>query len=217
MTNVAPSTAASDPFPPVVLLVGPHPGSLRALSDCFGASGFFVARPTGVSEAFDVAAELTPDLVVIAETTETAVFELVERLKTAEATHQIPLIMVSERARRTIPRRARQHCDRCFETSIPPADLVDAATGLIRKSRGRRRERTDATDNRRAETGKKPVAALRRHGLEKHRRCPACDTELEWVERARLYGVEYDYYRWCSNGCGLYCYERLGETWVKLI
>jgi hypothetical protein len=47
--------------------------------------------------------------------------------------------------------------------------------------------------------------------------CPSCGKALDWIERGRLDGVEYDYYHWCESGCGLYCYERRAETWIKLV
>ena len=52
------------------------------------------------------------------------------------------------------------------------------------------------------------------------RPCPSCGTRLEWLEPGTVAGVEYDYYRWCEHGCGLYCYQRsapAGRRWVKLV
>jgi hypothetical protein len=48
------------------------------------------------------------------------------------------------------------------------------------------------------------------------RGCPACGGALSWIEKGRIGGVEYDYYRWCQHGCGLYCYDCAGAKWVKL-
>ena len=48
------------------------------------------------------------------------------------------------------------------------------------------------------------------------RACPKCGSALEWLERGTISGVEYDYYRWCLKGCGLYCYDRRAGDWIKL-
>ncbi len=48
------------------------------------------------------------------------------------------------------------------------------------------------------------------------RACPQCSSELEWVERGTIGGTAYDYYRWCPQGCGLYCFNRDSEQWIKL-
>jgi len=48
------------------------------------------------------------------------------------------------------------------------------------------------------------------------RACPGCGGQLEWIERGRIGGTTYDYYRWCLKGCGLYCFDRDGRRWVKL-
>ena len=46
--------------------------------------------------------------------------------------------------------------------------------------------------------------------------CPACERPLVWTERAELDGIEYDYYDWCPNGCGLFCFDVARVSWVKL-
>lgn len=50
----------------------------------------------------------------------------------------------------------------------------------------------------------------------KGRRCPGCQRMLEWIERGTIDGIEYDYYRWCGQGCGLYCFNRRARCWLKL-
>jgi hypothetical protein len=48
------------------------------------------------------------------------------------------------------------------------------------------------------------------------RSCPVCARTLDWVEMGSIGGVEYDYYHWCEEGCGLYCFDRTGRRWIKL-
>jgi hypothetical protein len=56
----------------------------------------------------------------------------------------------------------------------------------------------------------------RSEGSPNARGCPNCGVTLEWTERGVLAGVEYDYYKWCPNGCGLFCYDRHARHFLKL-
>jgi len=48
------------------------------------------------------------------------------------------------------------------------------------------------------------------------RTCPSCTQPLEWIENGRIGAASYDYYQWCLQGCGLYCYDLDAKVWVKL-
>lgn len=62
-----------------------------------------------------------------------------------------------------------------------------------------------------------PPVVTRKLAAATDRPCPTCGGPLEWLERGRIDGNEYDYYRWCLNSCGLYCYDLRAEKWVKLV
>lgn len=46
--------------------------------------------------------------------------------------------------------------------------------------------------------------------------CPRCGETLAWAERRKMYGVTFDYFRRCANGCGLFCYNHSDKTMVTL-
>ena len=48
------------------------------------------------------------------------------------------------------------------------------------------------------------------------RLCPACGETLRWTERRQLFGVTFDYFRPCVNGCGLFCYNH-AERSLRLL
>ena len=60
--------------------------------------------------------------------------------------------------------------------------------------------------------GRDVVANLSR----RPRDCPRCGSSLEWLARVGIGDAEYDYYRWCGKGCGLYCYDRRARDWIKV-
>ena len=48
------------------------------------------------------------------------------------------------------------------------------------------------------------------------RHCPACSRPLAFIENGRIGGVWYEYFHWCSGGCGLYCFDCDAGRFVKL-
>jgi hypothetical protein len=48
------------------------------------------------------------------------------------------------------------------------------------------------------------------------RSCPRCHHTLDWIETGELDGALFDYYRWCARGCGLYCFDRGADSFVRL-
>jgi hypothetical protein len=103
----------------------------------------------------------------------------------------------------------------CFRNPISCEQLLASARSLIERSQALRRHgepprsRTHTQLLKCADEGKPSRA-------EASRACPQCRESLEWIERGRLLGLEYDYYRWCGNGCGLYCYECQSGNWIRL-
>jgi uncharacterized protein with PIN domain len=92
---------------------------------------------------------------------------------------------------------------------------------LIAKSRDLR-ERADAAREKSHQLTEKSVRLIERSAADaervdlRNRRCPGCRRMLEWIERGTVGGTEYDYYRWCTQGCGLYCFNRRNGAWLKL-
>lgn len=117
--------------------------------------------------------------------------------------------------------RTAREADLCLEERVAPDILLQNLWTVLR-SRGLR-ERAESV--RRGAEGllersSRLIAradAINAAAADHRRRaCPACGTALEWIERGRIDGLEYDYYHWCARGCGLHCYNRTTASWVKL-
>lgn len=212
---VARDHAQTEALPSIVLLVDSDAEALATCSAAFEASGLWVAGAADPAEGLEAIHELKPDL-VITDHFDAAV-SLVEAIKARADTRMVPVILLSRRPLVDVPLATRQLADLCLEKPVLNDTLLENSRALIAQFRALR-ARSDA--------GREPApnhvmkltevvrSSARPDGRE--RNCPACGSGLEWIERGRLCGSEYDYYRWCASGCGLYCYDRDADTWVKL-
>ncbi len=213
------SPASRGDVPPIVLFVDDDQDTLEMYSTYFEMSGFWVAKRRTADEAVSSLLELRPDLVVTdAEFSGRPDGErLVEVVKADPATAGVPVIVLSghsELAPATVAK-----ADLCLVKPILPDALLLDAQRLIalshtlrdrcQRARGQSAELAvcDATS---ARPEPRAVDAARRP-------CPQCGGALEWLERGHIGDAEYDYYRWCTHGCGLYCYDRGASRWVKLV
>ena len=193
-------------LPSIVLFVSPHAETLATYAAFFEAAGLWVATARDPVEALAAAQELKPDLVITDEF-EAADLDLVHALKTTPESKAVPVILLTRRLR-GVPAATREQADLCLETPVLPDALLQNSRTVIGRARSRQDELRAG--------GPPPKVEVVRTGDEAARRCPGCATQLEWIERGRLYGIEYDYYRWCPKGCGLYCYDCSAQSWVKL-
>jgi DNA-binding response OmpR family regulator len=205
-----------------VLLVDDDRDTLEMYHAYFESSGLWVSTCTIAAEALDAVDELQPDIIVtdlgFAGRADGA--DLVHALKTADATRDIPIIVLTGRDRDYLPTALLDTADLCLVKPVLPDSLLAQVQVLLHRSRDLRRRGTTArgkaatlrTKSRsllargRKEVGAAPVAAA----------CPECHKPLDWLETGRLDGVDHDYFRWCPSGCGLYCYNRANRGWVKL-
>jgi DNA-binding response OmpR family regulator len=147
--------------------------------------------------------------------------DLVHTLRSRADTQHIPVILLSREKLADVPDTIRAEADLCLVKPVAPDALLTTARRLLDHAREARR-RLERARSRSAELADRSAAALQkaRHlaaGVESRRRlCPQCGNSLDWIERGRIAGSEYDYYRWCLKGCGLYCYDRHASKWVKL-
>ncbi len=221
MTHAA-RAAASDDLPPIVLLVEDDADTLAMYATYFESSGVWVATSTRPAEALDAVQELKPDVVVtdLGFQGEPLGVDLVHTLKTAEPVRDIPLIVLSGQSLENLPPDTRAEADLCLVKPVLPDRLLASVRELIVQARELRK---------RSETARAKASELIPRSDELIRKaqslaplpagtraCPECAKPLEWVERGRIGGVTYDYYRWCLKGCGLYCYDRDAARWVKL-
>jgi CheY-like chemotaxis protein len=222
--------AQAGQVPPIVLIVDDDASTLQAYARCLEASGVWVAT-AHPSEAVATACEVQPDLVITdSYDADPDRGGLLGQLKRETAARDVPIILLSGTALSGVPLATRQAADVCLEKPVLPDVLLDAARTLLRRSASRRQQQEAAA----APGDAAPTGAPRSATIDPARSvtidarpsandpassarlCPGCASALEWIERARLYGAEYDYYHWCNNGCGLYCYDRTNRAWVKL-
>lgn len=215
-------TEVASSVPPIVLLVDDDRDTLEMYHAYFESSGLWVSTCMIPTEALEAVDELQPDIVVtdvgFAGRPDGA--DLVHTLKNAEATRDIPIIVLTGRDRDYLPAGLLDTADLCLVKPVLPDTLLAQVQVLLYRSRELRRRGTTArgkaatlrTKSRsllgrgRKEVDADPVAAS----------CPACHKPLEWIETGRLDGVDHDYFRWCTSGCGLYRRNRADGSWIKL-
>ena len=210
-TNAA---EAFEAVPPIILVVGEY-ARVAEYAAAFESEGLWVSTVTDPSEVVSAACDLRPDAVVADLPDGAGPFsESLQALKSGARTQQIPVIAVSsERPQDPVP-----SVDVWMSPPTPREVLVRSVRDLVRQSKALRataasvRGRADAL----VEHSNRVMRAVRSPKDATARSCPGCTATLSWIERGRIAGVEYDYYRWCRNGCGLYCYDASSDRWVKL-
>jgi DNA-binding response OmpR family regulator len=218
-----PSGVDADAIPPIILLVEDDRDSLEMYSAFFEMSGMWVATSTAPVEAIDAVDELKPDVIVtdVRFGGEPLGLELIHALKARTETHQIPVIVLSGHGLDELPPGARADADVFLEKPVLPDVLLDNVRGLLSQSRLLRQRGDAARGEAQRLSTKSAHLVTRARAIHARldtlgRQCPECSSPLEWIERGRIGGAEYDYYRWCLKGCGLFCYDRDGRKWVKL-
>jgi CheY-like chemotaxis protein len=211
-----------DDVPPIVLFVEDEADTLEMYSTFFEMSGMWVAKSRTPAEALARALELRPDLVVtdvaVAGHPEGARF--VEAIKAHAETRDVPLIVLTGETSKHFPAAVLKAADLCLVKPVLPDALLMDVQRLIALShtlrdRCQRAQRADSTAE--VISPVRPVYLPADVSDVKDRPCPSCGSPLEWLERGRIGGLEYDYYRWCRQGCGLQCYDLTAGRWVKLV
>jgi CheY-like chemotaxis protein len=208
--------SASAAFPPVVLLVEDDRDTLDMYSTYFELSGVWVTPSSVSTEAVGGAAELRPDVVVIdAAPSRVAGAEVLHTLKARSDTHDIPVILLSGGHPQTL-----DEADLCLVKPVLPDVLLRHVQDLAARHRAPRIGSEAAIAKpaeliERSEALRVDAQAITGDATGS-RRCPECGTALGWLETGRLGGSVFDYYEWCGQGCGLYCFDRAATTWVKL-
>jgi CheY-like chemotaxis protein len=211
-TNAA---EAFDAVPPIILVVGEQ-ARVGEYAAAFESEGLWVSTVTDPAEVVAAACDLRPDAVVADLPDGAGRFgEPLQALKSGARTQQIPVIAVSSEGARD----AESPVEVWMSAPTPRDVLARSVRDLVRHSkelrasaasaRGRARALVQHSNRvmRRVPSAKEAAAS---------RSCPGCAAALSWIERGRIAGVDYDYYRWCRNGCGLYCYDGSADRWVKL-
>src|SRR4051812_38644067 len=217
MTMINGVSGQQQELPPIVLLIEEDREELDRYSRGLEGEGLWVAAATVPGEAAAVADELRPDLIIVdcdRESRAAVPSDILESLNEHASRHHVPLILLASQAQDGNQQRALLK-----PVSVPA--LVQRTHEVLARSR-ELRERARQLSLRRGELQERStrlieksvrLAAAQGAGP---RPCPECRGLLDWVERGAVGGVTYDYYRWCLNGCGLYCFDRDRGKWVKL-
>jgi CheY-like chemotaxis protein len=199
--------ATVDALPPIVLLVEDDRDTLDMYSSYLESAGLWVATATNPVEGQAHARELRPNLLVtdIRFGGEPTGADLVHAIKHDGQTAHIPVMVLSGTAIEDLPVETQREADLVLLKPVMPDELLNRGQALM-EGGGTLRARSNA------DRGREFVEKLGK----RTRACPKCRSPLEWLERGAISGVEYDYYRWCLNGCGLYCYDRRAAEWIRL-
>lgn len=203
-------------LPPIALLVDEHRDRLELYSRCLELDGLWVATTRVSSEAVAAAEEIKPDIIVAdtdAHPGDAA--EAIVALKHHAALGRVPIIaLTSGMGGGTV-------ADAVLVKPVEPSLLLRLTRELLVRSAQVRATANDVRERAAAARLKAALTLERsthvaRASPSQTRHCPECDNALEWIEHALIGGVIYDYYRWCLTGCGLFCYDRSHEKWIKL-
>jgi CheY-like chemotaxis protein len=209
-------------IPPIVLLVDPDRDALERYSHHFENSGLWVAGTTSYDELLPSAEELRPDIIIADTETDTYTDAGQQRraalasVKHDPALSGIPLIVL-------VPPPAENPPDAevTLRKPVPPELLLRRTREILARARKLRGHSNAVISQgrtlmRRSNQLMEKAAAVDPSVDDRSRLCPNCSAVLEWVERGTVGPACYDYYRWCSSGCGLFCYNRDARQWIKL-
>jgi hypothetical protein len=219
MTRTTVTSDAETATPAIVLMADSDDGRVGRHSVYMESSGLWVAVQREPGRVLEDVLELRPDAIVTA-----ADFDgqppgrgVIALLKDRGDTRDIPIVLF------TVPSadvRNESRADVCLDPDVRSDVLLQSVRAVLH---GRHLQR-QATQSRArspeliARSGEllERTGDLRTPIDDAVRACPSCGASLDWIERGRIGGGEYDYYHWCLKGCGLYCYNRTAKTWLKL-
>src|SRR5262249_5168347 len=154
------------------------------------------------------AEELHPD-VIVADEGEFAAgsFEAVETLKRHPSLGEIPVVLL-----RASGATSPSVADVILTKPVPAEFLLPRTREVLAPARELRSRSNDIVSRGHALTERSQrLLGAAEPGAHKGdtvpHACPVCASPLDWVERGKIGGVTYDYFRWCLKGCGLFCYD----------
>jgi CheY-like chemotaxis protein len=211
-------------LPPIVLLLDDERDILEMYSAHFEAEGVWVATAASAREGLIAVEDLRPDLIVtdIGFGGEPSGATFAQALKERRETSGIPLIVLTGLANQDMPSTVREDADLFLRKPVAPEALLLNVRRLLESSHALR-ARSERLRARVAPLMDKSADLLARSKTlvnsvpGQHARCPHCCEPLSWLERGRIDTREFDYYHWCSRGCGLYCFDIAARTWIRLV
>ena len=223
MPDVSGSFDGND-IPPIVLVVEDDRDTRDMYEALLNAEGFWVMKVGDALEAFEYAKVFQPDAVLTDLGLPGAVdgAELIRDLR-ADPTFQFtPIIAVTGRQPRELPSLRGLEISAVLLKPVSPGTLIERLSSAITHSAVLRARSTAALEKipvllQRPRAATHHSDELRAEDLrQKDRPCPSCSEPLTWIETSRLNGVKYDYYEWCPQGCGLFCFNRSAGAFEQL-
>jgi DNA-binding response OmpR family regulator len=189
------------------------------------SAGFWVGGASGALEALEFAQDLLPDAVI----TDLGLpgpmdgADLIREMRADTALRHVPIIAVTGREPRQVPSLAGLHMSALLLKPVAPVTLISRLKAAIAHSAALRARSVEAT-TKVVELRERSAALIAKSQVlrpapatdKRHRKCPGCGEGLQWLETGKLERVTYDYYRWCDNGCGLYCFNRISGEFEHL-
>ena len=201
------------PLPPIVLVVDDHADTVEMYDVLLSAQGYWVARASTALEAFEYARDVHPDAIVtdLGLPGEMDGAELIRQLRADPVLQDVPILAVTGREPREVPSLSGLKMLGLLLKPVAPETLIARVRAALSESASLR-SRSSVALARVAPllTRSAGLLAQSRRGQAegvRTRPCPSCGGALEWLETGQLNGFEYEYYRWCAAGCGLYCYN----------
>jgi CheY-like chemotaxis protein len=213
---------AAESIPPVLLVVDDHADTLDMYDALLSGEGYWVARAETALEAFEYAQDLKPDAIItdIGLPGEMSGVDLIREVRADRWLQSTPIVAVTGREPRDLPSLSGVQFSALLLKPVAPGTLlarvataVSQSSALKGPAHAPRPQAEPLVDGSRDKLAHLKPRIKNAH---RHRVCPKCGKRLAWLETGRLGGAVYDYYRWCDNGCGLYCYDRERETFERL-
>ena len=214
---VYPTDGATNP-PRIILVVDEDAATLERFEGWLRGAGFWVARASDALEAFEYALDVRPDAVIAALDLPGPMngADLIREIQADTALQRVPVLAIAGADPNSDPSIGDLTIAATLRKPIEADQLLDRLLDAIAQSAAARAQSSAALNRIPSLLSKStprpsgpPPAVRTQPAKEKRRRCcPSCDEPLQWVESSKLRGVTYDYYRWCTNGCGLYTFNR---------
>jgi CheY-like chemotaxis protein len=210
--------------PPIVLIVDDHDETLDLYDTLLSGQGYWVARAANGLEALEYAQDLQPDAVVtdVGLPGDMDGTDLIRELRADGKLSNVPVLVVTGRSPRDLPSFAGLPISGLLLKPVAPETLVARLQHILEPGDGGAARAAGPSES--GQGDQSPKIVVRPEGTtsklkpgKKNRLCPHCGTPLTWTETRRWQGMPYDYYRPCTNGCGLSCFNRDTQMFELLI
>jgi len=215
---------SSVPAPPIVLLVEDDLDSREMYHLALESDGYWIVDASDVENAVAMTQDVQPDVIVtdLGLPGERDGVSFARDLHANPRTAAIPVLALTGRDPETLGGSAGLFTDVLVKPVLPDMLIgrirqVLAEARALRARSARARERVAELRERSGRVIARSQRLLAEGPpLQLISTCPQCGTVLAWVERRKLHGVTFDYFRPCTNGCGIYCYNHSARVMQSL-